>query len=150
MHATYTVNLPWLPRSFFLPPIILYAGLSCRKKAFFSNLPTIASLGILGTYIAFAVIALTLYGFSKILNITLAVGTRRRSCGYPLKLSSLTHIWCRYYVPQYQDKRCLESLIANQSSIFLLVDPWRKGCACTQHVPLIALVSPHTICIIYL
>ena len=65
--------MPWLPRSFFLPPTILYAGLSCRKKAFFSNLPTIASLGILGTYIAFAVIALTLYGFSRLLNITLAV-----------------------------------------------------------------------------
>ena len=58
---------------FFLPPIILYAGLSVRKKAFFRNLPTIASLGILGTYIAFAVIAVTLYGFSKFINITLAV-----------------------------------------------------------------------------
>lgn len=58
---------------FFLPPIILYAGLSCRKKAFFSNLPTIASLGILGTYIAFAFIATTLYGLSKYINITLAV-----------------------------------------------------------------------------
>ncbi|EIE20808.1 Sodium/hydrogen exchanger, partial [Coccomyxa subellipsoidea C-169] len=57
---------------FFLPPIILYAGLSVRKKAFFRNLPTIASLGILGTYIAFAVIAVTLYGFSKFINITLA------------------------------------------------------------------------------
>ncbi|KAK9909738.1 hypothetical protein WJX75_006766 [Coccomyxa subellipsoidea] len=57
---------------FFLPPIILYAGLSVRKKAFFRNLPTIASLGILGTYIAFAVIVVTLYGFSKFINITLA------------------------------------------------------------------------------
>lgn len=44
-----------------------------RKKAFFRNLPTIASLGILGTYIAFAVIAFTLYGFSRVINITLAV-----------------------------------------------------------------------------
>ena len=44
-----------------------------RKKAFFRNLPTIASLGILGTYIAFAVITFTLYGFSKVLRITLAV-----------------------------------------------------------------------------
>ena len=59
--------------SFFLPPIILHAGLSVRKKAFFRNLPTIASLGILGTYIAFAVIAFTLYGFSRFINITLAV-----------------------------------------------------------------------------
>lgn len=59
---------------FFLPPIILYAGLSVRKKAFFRNLPTIASLGILGTYIAFAVIAVTLFGFSKVIKgITLAV-----------------------------------------------------------------------------
>ena len=44
-----------------------------RKKAFFRNLPTIASLGILGTYIAFAVITFTLYGFSRVLGITLAV-----------------------------------------------------------------------------
>ena len=44
-----------------------------RKKAFFRNLPTIAGLGILGTYIAFAVITFTLHGFSKVLRITLAV-----------------------------------------------------------------------------
>ncbi|BDA42337.1 probable sodium/hydrogen exchanger 4 at N-terminal half [Coccomyxa sp. Obi] len=61
-----------LSHRFFLPPIILYAGLSVRKKAFFRNLPTIASLGILGTYIAFAVIAVTLFGFSKFINISLA------------------------------------------------------------------------------
>lgn len=60
---------------FFLPPIILYAGLSVRKKAFFRNLPTIATLGILGTYVAFAVIVVTLYGFSKFINITLAVSS---------------------------------------------------------------------------
>ena len=58
---------------FFLPPIILYAGLSVRKKAFFRNLPTIACLGMLGTYIAFAFIAFTLYAFRNIINITLAV-----------------------------------------------------------------------------
>ena len=58
---------------FFLPPIILYAGLSVRKKAFFQFLPTSATLGILGTYIAFAVIALLLYALSRPLGITLAV-----------------------------------------------------------------------------
>jgi sodium/hydrogen exchanger-like protein 6/7 len=71
MHNQARKALPYV-RSFFLPPIILYAGLSCRKKAFFSNLPTIASLGILGTYTAFAVIAFVLYGFSKIISLTLA------------------------------------------------------------------------------
>ena len=56
-----------------MPPIILYAGLSVRKKAFFQFLPTSATLGILGTYIAFAVIALVLYAMSRPLGITLAV-----------------------------------------------------------------------------
>ena len=64
---------------FFLPPIILYAGLSVRKKAFFQFLPTSATLGILGTYIAFAVIALLLYAMSRPLGITLAV----RACHSP-------------------------------------------------------------------
>ena len=73
---------------FFLPPIILYAGLSVRKKAFFRNLPTIASLGILGTYIAFAVIAFTLYGFSKVLGITLAVSAPACCRGSTLKFDS--------------------------------------------------------------
>lgn len=49
-----------------------------RKKAFFRNLPTIASLGILGTYIAFAVITFTLYSFSRVLGITLAVSPPAR------------------------------------------------------------------------
>ncbi len=48
-----------------------------RKKAFFRFLPTIASLGILGTYIAFAVISSLLYALSRPLSLTLAV---RRPC----------------------------------------------------------------------
>ncbi len=44
-----------------------------RKKAFFRFLPTIASLGILGTYIAFAVISSLLYALSRPLSLTLAV-----------------------------------------------------------------------------
>jgi len=51
-----------------------------RKKAFFRFLPTIASLGILGTYIAFAVISSLLYALSRPLSLTLAV---RRPC-YPV------------------------------------------------------------------
>lgn len=58
---------------FFLPPIILYAGLSVRKKAFFKNALTIASTGILGTYIAFAVIAILLYSIRKAVDIKLSV-----------------------------------------------------------------------------
>ena len=69
---------------FFLPPIILYAGLSVRKKAFFQFLPTSATLGILGTYIAFAVIALLLYAMSRPLGITLAV---RLPLPYALQLA---------------------------------------------------------------
>ena len=60
-------------RRFFLPPIILYAGLSVRKKAFFKNAPTIASTGILGTYVAFAVIAVLLYSIRKAVDIKLSV-----------------------------------------------------------------------------
>ena len=58
-----------------LPPIIFYAGLSVKKKQFFRNFVSIAAFGIVGTYIAFAVIACVLYGFSKLPNIlTLPVG----------------------------------------------------------------------------
>ncbi|KAK9823397.1 hypothetical protein WJX72_002484 [[Myrmecia] bisecta] len=52
--------------TFFLPPIIFYAGLSVRKKAFFANFLTIGTMGILGTYIAFVVIACLLFAFSRI------------------------------------------------------------------------------------
>ena len=60
---------------YLLPPIIFYAGLSVKKKQFFRNFVSIAAFGIVGTYIAFAVIACVLYGFSKLPNIlTLPVG----------------------------------------------------------------------------
>ena len=49
------------PRSFFLPPIIFYAGLSVKKKHFFRNFFTIAGYGIAGTYACFAFISLGLY-----------------------------------------------------------------------------------------
>ncbi|KAK9838031.1 hypothetical protein WJX74_010028 [Apatococcus lobatus] len=59
--------------TFFLPPIILYAGLSVRKKSFFANFATIASLGIAGTYVAFSVIAAFLLIVAKATKfITLA------------------------------------------------------------------------------
>ena len=41
---------------YFLPPIIFFAGVSVRKKAFFRNFISIASFGILGTYLEFAII----------------------------------------------------------------------------------------------
>lgn len=51
--------------SFFLPPIIFYAGLSVKKKHFFRNFFTIAGYGILGTYVCFAIISLGLYLFLR-------------------------------------------------------------------------------------
>lgn len=60
-------------RRFFLPPIILQAGLGMRKKAFFANWQTIIATGILGTYIAFAIIAVMLVVFSRVLHVSLGV-----------------------------------------------------------------------------
>ncbi|KAI7845128.1 hypothetical protein COHA_001333 [Chlorella ohadii] len=57
--TTFTVH------SFFLPPIIFYAGLSVKKKHFFRNFFTIAGYGILGTYVCFALISLGLYLFLR-------------------------------------------------------------------------------------
>ena len=54
---------------YLLPPIIFYAGISVKKKQFFRNFASIATFGVLGTYIAFAVIACVLYGFSKLPNV---------------------------------------------------------------------------------
>ncbi len=54
---------------YLLPPIIFYAGLSVKKKQFFRNFATIASFGIFGTYIAFALIALVLYGLAQLPNV---------------------------------------------------------------------------------
>ncbi|KAK9819478.1 hypothetical protein WJX81_001339, partial [Elliptochloris bilobata] len=68
VHQLLTFN----PADFFtylLPPIIFYAGLSVKKKQFFRNLGTIAAFGILGTYTAFALIALVLYGLAQLPNI---------------------------------------------------------------------------------
>ena len=67
----------WHPCScrYLLPPIIFYAGLSVKKKQFFRNFATIASFGILGTYAAFALIALVLYGLAQLPNVlNLSVG----------------------------------------------------------------------------
>ena len=54
---------------YLLPPIIFYAGLSVKKKQFFRNFATIASFGIFGTYVAFALIALVLYGLAQLPNV---------------------------------------------------------------------------------
>ena len=51
------------PCRYFLPPIIFFAGLSVRKKSFFRNFITIATYGIVGTYISFAIIVCCLLIF---------------------------------------------------------------------------------------
>jgi hypothetical protein len=51
--------------SFFLPPIIFYAGLSVKKKHFFRNFFTIAGYGIVGTYVCCGLISLGLYVFLR-------------------------------------------------------------------------------------
>lgn len=53
------------PRSFLLPPIIFYAGLSVKKKHFFRNFFTIGGYGIVGTYVCFAIISTGLYLFLR-------------------------------------------------------------------------------------
>ena len=70
-------------RRYFLPPIIFYAGLSVKKKKFFRNFASIATLGILGTYILFAVIALGLFAISKLPNL-LNLTVRGCMCCLPL------------------------------------------------------------------
>lgn len=54
---------------YFLPPIIFYAGLSVKKKKFFRNFGSIALLGIVGTWLLFAIIAFCLYWISKLPNL---------------------------------------------------------------------------------
>lgn len=45
----------------YLPPIILHAGLSVRKKAFFEHVGVITVLGVGGTYFAFGFVAALLW-----------------------------------------------------------------------------------------
>ena len=74
----------WGFDSYLLPPIIFYAGLSVKKKQFFRNFATIASFGIFGTYIAFALIAIVLYGIAQLPNV-LDLSVR-----HPSRLASAT------------------------------------------------------------
>lgn len=76
------------PRSFFLPPIIFYAGLSVKKKHFFRNFFTIAGYGVVGTYICFALISTALYWF---LGHLLSFGVRSRARAF------LLLIWGRVF-----------------------------------------------------
>jgi Sodium/hydrogen exchanger family len=80
-------------RRYFLPPIIFYAGLSVKKKKFFRNFASIATLGILGTYILFAVIALGLFAISKLPNL-LNLTVRGLFCGFCHWLSGVNVLNC--------------------------------------------------------
>ena len=123
---------------FYLPPIILFAGLSVRKKAFFKQLPTIASLGIVGTYIAFAVIAVLTYAVSKVFaGITLAVSLRgpcaSRFTTYECVSSSPCHRQnCRWCCFTMHGKVCISWSCRAQP----LTVQWRPGRSawCTQLV----------------
>lgn len=66
-------------RRYFLPPIIFFAGLSVKKKKFFRNFGSIATLGILGTYILFAIIAFFLYAISMLPNLLTFTVSQRAS-----------------------------------------------------------------------
>ena len=65
---------------FFLPPIIFSAGLQVRKKSFFRNFVSIASLGILGTYVALTTIVVVLLIYRKAfgfltMQVSLTIGS---------------------------------------------------------------------------
>jgi hypothetical protein len=64
-HYLQRVDIVWTCR-YLLPPIIFYAGLSVKKKQFFRNFSSITLFGVVGTYVAFAVIASTLFVVSKL------------------------------------------------------------------------------------
>ena len=96
-----------------------------RKKAFFRNLPTIASLGILGTYIAFAVIAFTLYGFSRVINITLAVSPL--CCTLTTEQVKETHADPICNIGQFYALTCLQKPSASGAACQLLL-----GIACCE------------------
>ena len=78
--AALTASAPCRAPRYLLPPIIFYAGLSVKKKQFFRNFATIASFGIFGTYIAFALIALVLYGLAQLPNVLNLSVRRASSC----------------------------------------------------------------------
>lgn len=90
------------PRRYLLPPIIFYAGLSVKKKHFFRNFPTISAFGILGTYVAFAVIALSLYVIAQLPNslnlsvsplcISLEVIAPQPACRIPMEAKNAMYI----------------------------------------------------------
>ena len=69
MQRALCLQLLLLDCRYLLPPIILYAGLSVKKKQFFRNVLTISAFGVLGTYIQFTIMALVLFGFSKLPNV---------------------------------------------------------------------------------
>ena len=69
-----------LAHRFFLPPIIFSAGLQVRKKSFFRNFVSIASLGILGTYVALTTIVVVLLIYRKAfgfltMQVSLTIGS---------------------------------------------------------------------------
>ncbi|GFR50771.1 hypothetical protein Agub_g13036, partial [Astrephomene gubernaculifera] len=50
--------------TYLLPPVIFYAGLSVEQRRFFGNLPSILSLGVLGTLLSFVLMSAALYSLA--------------------------------------------------------------------------------------
>ena len=55
---------------FFLPPIIMQAGLSVRRRTFFGHAGAVAALGVGGTFISFAALAGALRLVARPLGLT--------------------------------------------------------------------------------
>ena len=55
--------------TYMLPPIIFYGGLAIKRKLFVSNLLSILSFGVLGTFISFTLLGVTLYMLALLPNV---------------------------------------------------------------------------------
>lgn len=55
--------------TYMLPPIIFYGGLAIERTLFVANLISILSFGVIGTFISFTFLGVTLYWLSLLPNI---------------------------------------------------------------------------------
>jgi hypothetical protein len=55
--------------TYMLPPIIFYGGLAIKRTLFVSNLLSILAFGVLGTFISFTLLGVTLYSLALLPNV---------------------------------------------------------------------------------